>query len=120
MAKSGTGGAAAGAAISDAEWDVMKVVWDAEPVPACDVADQARRPAEWHPQTVKTLLTRLVAKGGAGVQGRGQAVPVPQPHFPRGVRAAGEPHVPVACLRRRRRRRPSSTCSPTRSSPPTN
>ena len=49
--------------ISDAEWDVMKVVWDHEPVAASDVADRLAAEREWHPQTVKTMLTRLVAKG---------------------------------------------------------
>jgi len=49
--------------ISEAEWDVMKVVWDHEPVAASDVADKLAAEREWHPQTVKTMLTRLVAKG---------------------------------------------------------
>jgi len=37
MAKAGSG-ASNGPGISDAEWDVMKVVWDAEPIAASDVA----------------------------------------------------------------------------------
>jgi BlaI family penicillinase repressor len=49
--------------ISEAEWDVMKVVWDHEPVAASDVADKLAAERQWHPQTVKTMLTRLVGKG---------------------------------------------------------
>jgi BlaI family penicillinase repressor len=43
-------------AISEAEWDVMKVVWDHEPVAASDVAERLAAERDWHPQTVKTML----------------------------------------------------------------
>ena len=56
--------------ISEAEWDVMKVVWDREPVAASDVAAQLAAERDWHPQTVKTMLTRLVGKG-ATIDGGG-------------------------------------------------
>ena len=49
--------------ISDAEWDVMKVVWDRQPVPASDVVDRLAAGRGWAPRTVKTMLNRLVAKG---------------------------------------------------------
>ncbi len=49
--------------ISDAEWDVMKVVWDRAPVPAADVVDRLAAERGWAPRTVKTMLNRLVAKG---------------------------------------------------------
>lgn len=49
--------------ISDAEWDVMKVVWDRQPVPASDVCDQLARERSWAVRTVKTMLDRLVKKG---------------------------------------------------------
>ena len=49
--------------ISDAEWDVMKVVWDRQPVPASDVVEQLGRERGWAPRTVKTMLNRLVGKG---------------------------------------------------------
>ena len=56
-------------AISDAEWDVMKVVWDHGPLSSGDVvkrlADEkpAARARDWKPRTIKTLLARLVRKG---------------------------------------------------------
>lgn len=50
------------ATISPAEWEIMKVLWDHGPLAARDVI--ARLPADstWAPKTVKTLLSRLVAK----------------------------------------------------------
>ena len=49
--------------ISDAEWEVMKILWDASPLTASDVADALCDRMKWHPKTVKTLLGRLVRKG---------------------------------------------------------
>jgi BlaI family penicillinase repressor len=59
--------------ISDAEWEVMKVVWEAgdaappEPLTAGEVVQRmaaAGGPgARWRPRTIKTLLSRLVQKG---------------------------------------------------------
>ena len=59
-------------AISEAEWDVMKVVWDHEPVAASDVADRLAAERDWHPQTVKTMLTRLVGKGALAYKPEGK------------------------------------------------
>ncbi|MDQ3438792.1 MAG: BlaI/MecI/CopY family transcriptional regulator [Planctomycetota bacterium] len=58
--------------ISEAEWDVMKVVWDHEPVAASDVADRLAAERDWHPQTVKTMLTRLVGKGALAYKAEGK------------------------------------------------
>ena len=49
--------------ISDAEWEVMKAVWDLQPVTAADVVDRVAREHRWSPRTVKTMLNRLVGKG---------------------------------------------------------
>ena len=49
--------------ISDAEWDVMKAVWDAQPVPASDVCERLAAERGWATRTVKTMLNRLVNKG---------------------------------------------------------
>ena len=55
--------ASQGPQISDAEWEVMKAVWDGQPVPASEVVDRLGREQGWAPRTVKTMLNRLVAKG---------------------------------------------------------
>lgn len=49
--------------ISDAEWEIMEVLWAASPRTASDVADSLCARMQWHPKTVKTLLGRLVKKG---------------------------------------------------------
>lgn len=50
-------------AITDAEWDVMKVLWDQGEAGAQEVTAALAVERNWRPQTVKTLLNRLVKKG---------------------------------------------------------
>jgi BlaI family transcriptional regulator, penicillinase repressor len=59
--------------ISDAEWTVMKVLWGRSPLPASDVIAELEQSERWHPKTVKTLLSRLVAKGALGYNQDGKA-----------------------------------------------
>jgi BlaI family penicillinase repressor len=49
--------------ISDAEWDVIKVLWDRGPMTAGQVVEAMQPERDWKPRTVKTLLARLVKKG---------------------------------------------------------
>src|SRR3954451_5225562 len=49
--------------ISDAEWDVMKVVWDHGPATSGQVVQHLQDERKWAPRTIKTLLARLVKKG---------------------------------------------------------
>lgn len=49
--------------LSDAEWKVMKLLWRKSPQPAYDVAQVLGKSEGWSPQTVKTLLNRLLKKG---------------------------------------------------------
>lgn len=58
--------------ISDAEWEVMRVVWQGGPMSAQDVVEGVRHKA-WSPRTVKTLLNRLVKKGALAFESRGRA-----------------------------------------------
>jgi BlaI family transcriptional regulator, penicillinase repressor len=48
--------------ISDAEWQVMNVVWDGQPLTAQEVIAALEDQADWAPATVKTMLHRLVKK----------------------------------------------------------
>ena len=50
-------------ALSGAEWEVMKVIWDTGPLAARDVYSALPNETNWAYKTVKTLLSRLVAKG---------------------------------------------------------
>lgn len=49
--------------ITDAEWEVMNVLWESSPRTAAEVVDVLRAKSDWHPKTVKTLLGRLLRKG---------------------------------------------------------
>lgn len=48
--------------ISDAEWQVMNVLWSAHPLTAQEVIGKLASQADWAPATVKTMLHRLVKK----------------------------------------------------------
>lgn len=51
-----------GPRISDAEWEVMKVVWDNAPITATMVLDLLPH-EHWKQKTVNTFLSRLEQKG---------------------------------------------------------
>lgn len=48
--------------ISEAELVVMEALWEQSPQTATDVADRVAAARDWSVQTVKTLLSRLMAK----------------------------------------------------------
>ncbi|MGN6710395.1 BlaI/MecI/CopY family transcriptional regulator [Anaerocolumna jejuensis] len=49
--------------ISEAEYEVMKVIWEAAPVSTNEVTDKLVQSTDWSPKTIQTLLKRLVQKG---------------------------------------------------------
>jgi BlaI family transcriptional regulator, penicillinase repressor len=49
--------------ISDAEWTVMKVLWERSPLSAREVVEALAPETTWKPKTIHTLLARLVKKG---------------------------------------------------------
>ena len=49
--------------ISDAEWEVMKVVWRQSPCSAHEVVSALAPSQAWSVGTIKTLLNRLHSKG---------------------------------------------------------
>jgi BlaI family penicillinase repressor len=59
-------------AISDAEWDVMKVLWERGEAGAQEVTEALAVERNWRPQTVKTLLNRLVKKGAVAYAEEGR------------------------------------------------
>ncbi|WP_028550616.1 penicillinase repressor BlaI [Paenibacillus sp. UNC451MF] len=48
--------------ISDAEWEVMKVLWSKSPSSANEVIEALEDQTDWKPKTIRTLLNRLVQK----------------------------------------------------------
>jgi BlaI family transcriptional regulator, penicillinase repressor len=49
--------------ISDAEWEVMNVLWEQSPQTAGELAEALCERMNWSAKTLKTLLSRLVKKG---------------------------------------------------------
>ncbi|MBN1997813.1 BlaI/MecI/CopY family transcriptional regulator [candidate division KSB1 bacterium] len=51
--------------ISDAEWRIMKLLWDKSPRTSNEIIEilDAAEGVDWNPKTIKTLLNRLVNKG---------------------------------------------------------
>ena len=49
--------------ISEAEYEVMKVVWENAPVSTNEVTDRLTAVTDWSPKTIQTMLKRLVTKG---------------------------------------------------------
>lgn len=53
--------------ISDAEWQVMKVLWEKSPLTSTEIIDTLKSDTTWSPKTIHTLISRLVKKEALGV-----------------------------------------------------
>lgn len=49
--------------ISEAEFEVMKIVWKCAPVSTNEITDRLTKTTAWSPKTIQTLIKRLVTKG---------------------------------------------------------
>jgi BlaI family transcriptional regulator, penicillinase repressor len=49
--------------LTEAEWPVIKVIWDTEPCTATAVREKLAEATGWTYSTVRTLMDRMVAKG---------------------------------------------------------
>jgi len=58
--------------MTNAEWEVMTVVWQHTPVPATLVVERLHESKSWSLATVRTLLRRLVNKGALAQQIEGK------------------------------------------------
>ncbi|WP_339228048.1 penicillinase repressor BlaI [Oceanobacillus sp. FSL K6-2867] len=53
--------------ISEAEWEVMNVLWERAPQTANEVISSLQEKTDWKPKTVRTLLDRLAQKEVVGI-----------------------------------------------------
>ena len=60
------------ARISEAEQQLLQLLWDESPLGAAEIADRTPADRGWSLTTVKTMLSRLVAKGVLGVEPDGR------------------------------------------------
>lgn len=49
--------------ISEAEYEVMKIVWKYAPIGTNDITEKLLKTTAWSPKTIQTLIKRLVTKG---------------------------------------------------------
>ncbi len=49
--------------ISEAEFEVMKIVWKYAPISTNEITERLSKTTAWHPKTIQTLIKRLVTKG---------------------------------------------------------
>ena len=49
--------------LTEAEWAIMKAVWENEPCTAPDIREKLWRQMQWTYSTVRTLMDRMVGKG---------------------------------------------------------
>lgn len=49
--------------ISEAEFEVMKIVWKDAPISTNEITERLVRTTTWSPKTIQTLIKRLVTKG---------------------------------------------------------
>ena len=48
--------------ISEAEFEVMKVIWKYAPISTNEVTEKLTQTTDWSPKTIQTMLKRLVTK----------------------------------------------------------
>jgi predicted transcriptional regulator len=58
--------------ISDAELQLLQLLWEESPLGATEIAERVPPGRSWSLTTVKTLLSRLVAKGALTTENEGR------------------------------------------------
>lgn len=53
--------------ISDAEWIIMRVLWDQSPLTTTNIIETLSTETDWSPKTIHSLISRLVKKDALGV-----------------------------------------------------
>ncbi|WP_010503053.1 BlaI/MecI/CopY family transcriptional regulator [Paenibacillus elgii] len=59
--------------ISEAEWEIMKVIWKQSPLTAEQIVLQLPGEIEWSDQTVRTFINRLLKKKAIGFEKSGRS-----------------------------------------------
>jgi len=58
--------------ISEAEWEVMKLIWKTSPLTSEKIIESLSDKMNWSTQTIKTFITRLIKKGAIGFEKSGR------------------------------------------------
>lgn len=54
--------------ISEAEYNVMKIIWDKYPISTNEVVEILSKSMNWSDKTIQTMLSRLVKKGAVSYE----------------------------------------------------
>lgn len=57
--------------ISEAEFEVMKIVWQYAPVSTNEITDRLMKTTSWGAKTIQTLIKRLTNKGALTYEKKG-------------------------------------------------
>lgn len=58
--------------ISESEWEVMKLLWNKNPLTSEEIIESLREDNNWTKQTIKTFIIRLTKKGAIGYEKEGR------------------------------------------------
>ena len=58
--------------ISEAEHQVMKIIWKDNPIMASEIINVLTEKTDWKPKTIKTLINRLLKKEAIGYEKSGR------------------------------------------------
>ncbi len=58
--------------ISEAEYEVMRIVWQHAPVSTNEIAEKLETTTSWNPKTIQTLIKRLVTKHALTYEKKGR------------------------------------------------
>jgi len=58
--------------ISEAEWEVMKIIWKNSPITSDEIISSLSNKTNWATQTIKTFINRLLKKGAIAFEKSGR------------------------------------------------
>ena len=62
--------------ISEAEFEVMKIVWKYAPINTNEITEKLLETTSWSAKTIQTLIKRLVTKGALTYQKQGRVLSI--------------------------------------------
>jgi BlaI family penicillinase repressor len=57
--------------LSDAEWLIMNLIWERQPLMAQEIITELKEPSGWSPASIRTMLHRLIKKKALDYQPEG-------------------------------------------------
>ena len=63
--------------ISEAEFEVMKVIWKYAPISTNEVTEKLTQTTDWSPKTIQTMLKRLVTKKALTLKNKAESLYIP-------------------------------------------